>query len=110
MLTAISWCIEGGIISKMIRATQAVMRKAGFKGSYWVRPRNLGSQKLQPVHILPAIILCLSGLGIATFIFISEMILHRCRATAQTTRVPADGNVRPYRRNEEPKPMPVIES
>ena len=112
MYTAISWCVEGGIISKMIRETKVVMNEAGFKGSYWFKPRNLGHQQLYLVHILPAIILCLSGLGAATIIFISEIIYHRCRATYQTTKVKVGGNLagKPFQpkstmRHEDPKPM-----
>ena len=102
MYTAISWCIEAGVTSKMVRETQVVMRKDGFKGSYWVKPRNLGHQKLYFIHILPAIILIVSGLGAATIIFISEMLYHRCRVTFQTSKVTAEGNLRPIMKNEIP--------
>ena len=112
MSTALSWCIEAGVTAKMVRETQVVMRKAGFKGSYWVKPRNLGHQKLYFIHISPAIFLCVYGLCTATLLFISEMIYHRCRVTDQTTKVTVERNARPSMKNEEPKPldgMPVIE-
>ena len=88
------------------------MRKAGFKGSYWVKPRNPGVQELQPVHILPAIILCMSGLGTATIIFISEIIYHRYRVRYQTIKFLVERNAGPSMKNEEPNPMddmPAIE-
>lgn len=103
MYTTLSWSVEAGIVSKLISETKVVMREAGFKGNYWVQPRNLGIQELHPVHILPAIILCVSGLVTATMVYISEMIYHKCRVKDQTTRV--EGNDRPTVRNEDPKAM-----
>lgn len=91
MYTTISWCVQAGIITKLIRETKVVMREAGFKGSYWVKPKNLGIQELHAVHILPSIILCVSGLGTAILVFLSEMIYHRWRVTGLTTRVKLRG-------------------
>ena len=105
MYTTISWCIEAGITSKMIRETQVVMREAGFNGNYWVKPKTLGHQQLYSVHILPAIILIVSGLGATIIIFISEMIYHRCRVKFHAAKVTTEGNPRQPMKNDKHIPM-----
>lgn len=75
----ISWWVEAGIDSKMIRDTQVVMRKDGYKGTYWSESKTLGNKPLQPIHILPSLIVCVGGLGLATITFIFEMISHEWR-------------------------------
>ena len=58
----------------MIRDTQAIMRGDGFKGNYWRQPKTLGNEQLHPIHILPSLILCVVGLGLAAIILIFEMV------------------------------------
>ena len=61
----------------MIEGTQVEMRKDGYKGTYWTEPKDIGSVQLQPVHILPALILIAGGICLASIIFIFENVSHK---------------------------------
>ena len=75
--SAVSWWVAAGINIKMIEDTQVVMRKDGYKGTYWTEPKNIGLVQLQPVHILPSLILGAGGICLASIIFIFEIISHK---------------------------------
>ena len=80
----ISWWVETGINIKMIKDTQVVMREDGYKGTYWSEAKTLGTQQLQPIHILPSLIVSVGGLCLATIIFIFEMISHKWKMSKVT--------------------------
>ena len=77
--SAISWWVAAGIDIKMIEDTQVVMRKDGYKGTYWTEPTDIGSVQLKPVHILPPLILIVGGICLASLIFIIEIISHKLK-------------------------------
>ena len=58
----------------MIEETQDVMRKDGYKGAYWTEPKDIGPVQLQPIHILPSLILGVGGICLASITFIFEII------------------------------------
>ena len=61
----------------MIEDAQIIMMKDGYKGTYWTEPKEIGSVQLQPVHILPSLILSAGGICSASIIFIFEIISHK---------------------------------
>ena len=58
----------------MIEDTQVVMRKDGYKGTYWTEPTHSGSIQLEPKHISPALILIAGGICLASIIFTFENV------------------------------------
>ena len=48
---------------------------------YWIKPRVLENQVLVLEHLMPSFIICMSGLGVSTLIFVAEIIIQKYQKT-----------------------------
>ena len=75
-MTAVSCWIESGISLKMERDLE---EELGMH--YWIKPKVLENQMLFLEHVMPSFIICLSGLGVSTLIFLAEIIIQKYQKT-----------------------------
>ena len=75
-MTAVSCWIESGISLKM---EQDAEEERGLY--YWIKPKVLENQMLVLEHVMPSFIICMSGLGVSTLIFLAEIIIPKYQKT-----------------------------
>ena len=81
---AISWLVETGIYTKMIRNSLAIHKLP----SYWTVPMGHENEPLFLVHLALSLALCVGGLVLATITFIFEIVHYKMKMhTAQSKSV-----------------------
>ena len=70
---AIAWCMDTGILSKMVTDVNMVF---GSNHNYWTKPKIRENRPLVLFHGLPSIIICGASLFLSTVVFGLELIHH----------------------------------
>ena len=52
---------------------------------FWIKPKTLENQKLLLEHIMLSIIICITGLGVSSIIFVGEVVIYKTKKTDSTS-------------------------
>ena len=52
---------------------------------FWIKPKTLENQKLLLEHIMLSIIICITGLGVSSIIFVVEVVIYKTKTDSTST-------------------------